>query len=223
MCFRCGDLRVTTLPFSSCWTQRRFLLSCIHTKCDAATNEGLHVDCVVLVSDRRDTLLAAAAWHGLLSTSGTKFKASSLQPKSSLSAPTTVATISQGSQCKWTGKRCILLWASNLRLQSHTATLAVAHCRLQQRQHYNVTAPTFYSAPLIFMVTFLPPILSSFHFVFFPPLLPVWLTWLVDVLCVFFYSKETSFVCDKAAGGKKAQLRQERFYIKAQTAVVLID
>lgn len=32
MCFRCGDLRVTTLPFSSCWTQRRFLFSCIHTK-----------------------------------------------------------------------------------------------------------------------------------------------------------------------------------------------
>lgn len=43
--------------------------------------QGLHVDCVVLVSDCRDVLLAAAAWHGLLSTSGTKFKTSSLQPK----------------------------------------------------------------------------------------------------------------------------------------------
>lgn len=175
---------------------------------------------IVLVSDCRDMLLAAAARHGLLSTSGAGFKASSRQ-KSSLAAPKNVAAVSQGSQWKWTGETVHFVAR-----EQPKATITHCHTRCSPLQTSTVPQLQRNRTYILFCSTHIHGHFFATHsFIFslcFFFLLPVWSTWLV-VFLFFFYSKETSFACDKAAGGKKAQLRQEKFYIKAQTAVVLID
>lgn len=208
--------RVTTLPFSSCGTQRRFLLSCIHTKCDAATSAGLAVDCVGVRLQRHvigSHSLTRTALNFRHRVQG--FKSAKVTPGCTEKCRSCIT----GIPMKMNGVHFVA------REQPKPTT---THCHTSCSPLQTSTVPQLQrnSTYILFRSThnnghfFCHPFFHLFTLFFFPSPCVVNV---VSFFFFFFYGKETSFVCDKAAGGKKAQLRQEKFYIKAQTAVVLID